>query len=469
MLMHRLRATSFLFLLLSAISLAFPSPRLQAQTPLFFDELGAGPRATAMGQAFTAVADDPSAAYYNPAGLVQIQTPLFLTMGYQYAKPKVWVKMEPAELNLRQDDFNQTEDLSSRGLYVGFASNLGEASYFEDIPIANRVSFGVSIFLNLPEINEFWNPQWDTDPYVLRYNKRWVLLSMAISVAFQCTDWLSVGVGFLPRLDAYQLTTGSWFEVPGTKGQPADFRMNLQEKTVMGAVPLFGILFHPPHKSLKDKVSIGFSFKARNWGFYGSGKQAVKAVWVADPDNPILLPPPFSDHEGSMVINHVGWNPEQLTGAIALKPMPRLTIAFDLTWKGYSAFTFFWDEPPEPLFRDVWIPRVGLIYSLNPDFHGKFLKGISEITLLAGYYREQSPVPDMSGRMNILDSDQNVFSAGIEAQRDIAWGQYLKLQTFFQAHLFEENYIQNDGDPLFGPVSFGGQTWAFGIALSYVY
>ena len=35
------------------------------QTGLFFDEFGAGYKATAMGQAFTAVADDYSAAYYN--------------------------------------------------------------------------------------------------------------------------------------------------------------------------------------------------------------------------------------------------------------------------------------------------------------------------------------------------------------------------------------------------------------------
>ncbi len=40
-----------------------------------FLKLGAGARAGAMGDAFTAIADDAFAAYYNPAGLVRLQRP----------------------------------------------------------------------------------------------------------------------------------------------------------------------------------------------------------------------------------------------------------------------------------------------------------------------------------------------------------------------------------------------------------
>ncbi|MFC1889196.1 hypothetical protein ACFL4G_05510, partial [Thermodesulfobacteriota bacterium] len=55
-----------------------------AQTGLFFDEFGASYKAIAMGQAFTAVADDYSAAYYNPAGLTQIKTIFENATGYIY-------------------------------------------------------------------------------------------------------------------------------------------------------------------------------------------------------------------------------------------------------------------------------------------------------------------------------------------------------------------------------------------------
>ena len=44
-----------------------------------FEDLGAGARAPGMGNAFTALADDVYAIYYNPAGLAQLERPQFST------------------------------------------------------------------------------------------------------------------------------------------------------------------------------------------------------------------------------------------------------------------------------------------------------------------------------------------------------------------------------------------------------
>jgi hypothetical protein len=58
---------------------------LTVQQPVFalFEQggnVGVGARAMGMGGAFVAVADDPSAAYWNPAGLTQLQVPVLLGM-----------------------------------------------------------------------------------------------------------------------------------------------------------------------------------------------------------------------------------------------------------------------------------------------------------------------------------------------------------------------------------------------------
>ena len=48
-------------------------------TPGEFLNWGAGARAMGLGKAFTGLADDPSAIYYNPAGLA-LQNPLQITL-----------------------------------------------------------------------------------------------------------------------------------------------------------------------------------------------------------------------------------------------------------------------------------------------------------------------------------------------------------------------------------------------------
>jgi len=59
------------------VALGFPGAAWSASpgtTSADFLELGAGPRATAMGNAQVAVADDVYSTYWNPAGLAQLQT-----------------------------------------------------------------------------------------------------------------------------------------------------------------------------------------------------------------------------------------------------------------------------------------------------------------------------------------------------------------------------------------------------------
>jgi len=419
-----------------------------------------------MGQAFTAVADDASAAYYNPAGLVQIRSPLDLTLGYQYAKPRVWVHMDPVHLNYRRGDFNREEDFSTQGVYLGYASNLADVSYFRDSRIGSRFAVGLVFFANLPQINQFWNPQWNTEPYVLRYNERWSLFALALSVGVRITDWFSAGAGLIPRVDSLQTATDSWIQIPAEPGDEAvGFRMNLRQVTKVGIVPIAGLLLRPPPAPWRERISLGFCYRGEISSYFGTGMQSTKGLWVRDPDHPVL----FFDDPGGRVVDHVGYSPAQFTFALALKPLAGLLVDFDVTWKRYSTFTYFWDVPPDPPFHDVWIPRAGVCYTFDPGLKSSFLRKFSDLSLRAGYYREASPVPDMSGPMNILDADQNVVSAGFGVKYGAAWLRYAMLEAFFQAHLLEENFVANHGDPLYGPIATGGQVWAFGLALSLVF
>jgi len=71
------------------ICLVAASAQLFAQggtTGMAFLKLGTGARALGMGEAYTAIAADPSATYYNPASLCQASSPQILLMH------KVWIQ-----------------------------------------------------------------------------------------------------------------------------------------------------------------------------------------------------------------------------------------------------------------------------------------------------------------------------------------------------------------------------------------
>ncbi|NTV53475.1 MAG: PorV/PorQ family protein, partial [Candidatus Firestonebacteria bacterium] len=52
----------------------------EGTTAATFLKIGVGPRAVAMGEAYAGIADEPSAVYWNPAGISQISTPAFTAM-----------------------------------------------------------------------------------------------------------------------------------------------------------------------------------------------------------------------------------------------------------------------------------------------------------------------------------------------------------------------------------------------------
>ena len=58
---------------------------------------GAGARAMGMGGAFCAVADDATAAYFNPAGLAQLKRPEITLVGYMGSNKESWTYTDPGD------------------------------------------------------------------------------------------------------------------------------------------------------------------------------------------------------------------------------------------------------------------------------------------------------------------------------------------------------------------------------------
>ncbi len=121
-----------LFLLFSLLTLSARAGNV--------DTFGIGSKATALGGAFSAYADDPFAVYYNPAGLAQIERPI-LSAGVLTLNPTIKVHFFRAV----DGDGNRVEPYgisfkdSSKNLIVphfGFAT-----------PLFNNLYFGIGVYV----------------------------------------------------------------------------------------------------------------------------------------------------------------------------------------------------------------------------------------------------------------------------------------------------------------------------------
>lgn len=107
------RVTRLLGLLLLALA-----PQAHADTNL--DDLYRDPRAQAMGNAFTAVADDGAALFYNPAGLAGItsSTAQIATVNAEVAGSTV-TSIQSTISTMKNINSNSLEALMGKDLYVG--------------------------------------------------------------------------------------------------------------------------------------------------------------------------------------------------------------------------------------------------------------------------------------------------------------------------------------------------------------
>jgi long-subunit fatty acid transport protein len=150
---------------------------LIASTQAAIASTGMGGRAMAMGGAFTAVADDGTAAYWNPAGLTQLKfglTPTFGGLGDWNGITDLINKMEKLE---SPDSFNELGELSIKK--TGVLVNMGAGLNFR--------GFGLNIYTE---------PNIDTDGLSgktgdLNGN---VPVVVSLSLAREFSDLIGVGV-----------------------------------------------------------------------------------------------------------------------------------------------------------------------------------------------------------------------------------------------------------------------------------
>ena len=160
---HRAGPAALAAVLAASLAL-LAAPRAEAN---LFRTFGFGPRPIAMGGAFTAVADDFTACYYNPAGvLARKQTRA--GGGWQFIKQNYEVNGDPIHGNFTD------------GVYMGLAMPLP----FKDW-LADRIGIGYGFYMPMFYVVDLTVPEAKTPQWVLTESApevQIIHLSLAVDV-----------------------------------------------------------------------------------------------------------------------------------------------------------------------------------------------------------------------------------------------------------------------------------------------
>lgn len=392
------------------------SPRVYA----FFEAYGAGVRANAMGGAYTAVADDASAAFYNPAGLAQCKTHK-LTLEYFYCKPELKVKntdggdliVEDATgLKLYEPVYGWSGTNEILAPVIGLQLSINEM-----IKSITKLPFNTQLGV-LAGIPDNGIKTWEMTPMSPDIPQFIVLgdpinhMNGHFSLASELVeDLFYVGVGGVVALNATadiispeaKIATQHPTIFHGTLS--ADFAFDLQA----------GVLVTPFDKMLR----LGFAYKQ-------------ETMLTIDPLQ-LYANIPFGGTIFSIPLKTcsiISYRPEEYDFGLAVElekvpfmdlfpiPFKSLLISTDVCYQKWSEYKYdstteyYMDAEnsphliessiTQPDFEDTTEIKVGMRYAMNDNYAG-----------MIGFQHLKSPIPDQSHRItNYLDVDRDVYSAG---------------------------------------------------------
>lgn len=321
-----------------------------------------GAKAAAQGDAFTAQADDPSAIYYNPAGLAQLQ-------GTQISAGVYAVFPDFQFQGI--SDHQQMNDPSYIPHFYG-ATDLGLANW--------RFGLGINDVFGL---NEDWG---DTGP-LSRFvtNADLSILSIAPTVSYRVDEHLSLGFGLNVYAGDVELNN----KIPFPGSTDSSIRVKGSD-TAVGFTA--GTLW-----SINPRHSIGLVYRSPfEMNFDGSSK-----IYRAG-QSPIGP----SDTRERLDL------PQIVTAGYAYRPTERLTLEFDVQWTNWDTLNQAAITSNDPIFsslppirfeyHDSFAYRLGVQYQLDPAW-----------AIRGGYIYSESSTPDKTFSPLVVDLNSHIFTAGI--------------------------------------------------------
>lgn len=360
------------------------------------DAFGLGARAPALGSAYSAVADDSAANYYNPAGLAR-GTDLRIDLGYQAAVPRLSVSGAPQPL------------METRGLTAGVVLP-GQI-------FGVRFAFGVSLFLPDQHVTRIRVLSFD-QPRLHMYDNRTQRIFLAANLAVHIYRGLYIGGGL-----TFMSRSSGTVRLRGTIGlsnpEESALQSSVDQDLVAVRYPQVGALWE-----VNRHLALSLVYR------HGFVLDLVQGFNIdADVGDPGREPAVKDGKLREVARSKDLFQPWQIVGGAAVR-LGDVLLSFDLTYARWrdqpppaaefelsvdvGAFNDLVKLPasrayPAPGFHDLLMPAVGIEWRAVDGALGDRLA----LDLRAGYRFEGSPVPDQSGESSFGDADKHIVSAGL--------------------------------------------------------
>jgi long-chain fatty acid transport protein len=341
-------------------------------------------RAAGQADAFTAQADDPSAIFYNPAGLTQLRGTNLSAGAY----------LLQADWNLNADNGN---DASMHQLTV-----LPHFYIATDFGL-ERWRFGIGVN-NVHGLDEDWG---DTGPLrTIVDEAKLSVINIAPTVAYKVTDQFSLGMAINVYYGSLELTRNVPLGAPPTPEGQFDYSGN---DLAFGVTP--GVLW-----KINDRHALGAYYRSPfSLDFDGDASVKLNGNALAGP----------SDTEASLDF------PQSIGVGYAFRPVQPLKLEANVIWTDWEAVDEVLFTSDNAAFNGQTLPadwdsgftyRLGAEYQVNPKW-----------ALRTGYAYSETAVPDATFSPIVPDSDYHLVSIGT-GYATARWGidvaaQYIHRET----------------------------------------
>lgn len=385
-------------------------------------------RGNALGGTLVARADDPSALFYNPAGITQLA-------GFQ-------VMAGVTTIGPNTDVVTNCGGMETRSETEANLSILPHL--YSTYQNTDDIWFGLGVFSRFglgTEFDETWPGRYNS------YNAIIQTLTVNPNVAFEVNDKLSVAAGVSWMW--FDLTLEQKIDFGSIVGNPSDLGVD-QSLTGEGDSSGYGFNLALHYKAC-DRISLGISYMSQ---------VEQKIEGDADFSKPSGISAGlFQDTKasGKIVL------PDMVFLGLAFYPTRLLSLEIDGVWTGWSTydeFTIHYRDPILPgldsvtqdkKWNDVWRFQLGTEYRAS-DW----------LVLRLGYVRDNSPIPADTADYLVPSNDRHVYSLGC----GLYWGRWTGDLSYSYVDSDNRSVAARPEDGILDARFEDGYAYMFGLSVS---